>query len=89
MKEVGTSRTMNNIIIIRRNKTAAGPFFFKGTRPRTLPMRLFSPAQNGRCRTIADGAQVVPSSHHVSLLYVTIHEVIFQFCHPLIIKYTK
>lgn len=50
------------------------------TRPKSLPMRLLCPARREGCRTIADGAQVVASSYHV-LLYVTIREVIFVFCH--------
>lgn len=48
--------TVNNIIIIRRSESAA---VSEGTRPKTLPLRLAGPAQRGRCRTMADGAQVV------------------------------
>lgn len=71
---------MNDIIII------------SGTGPPQHARKLyergcFARLKLGRKRTIADGAQVVACSYHV-LLYVTMGEFIFQFCHPLITKYT-
>jgi hypothetical protein len=79
-ERVKKKKAMDNIIIISRT----GP----PQHARKLYQQgCFAPAQRGRCRTIADGAQVVAWSYHV-LLHVAIGEVIFQFCHPLIIKYT-